>query len=59
MLARAEHAAAAKQIQQAEQDEAQMVHDRSQQSELSTELGKEELLRKQGYRKAGELTQVP
>lgn len=54
ILARQERAEASRQIKQAEQDEAQMVRDRDQQAQLGTELGKEELLRAQGYRKNGE-----
>jgi len=54
ILARQERAEASRQLKQAEQDEAQMVRDRDQQAQLGTELGKEELLREQGYRKTGE-----
>ncbi|RYG22617.1 hypothetical protein EON82_16595 [bacterium] len=54
MLARKESAEAARQVRQAEQDEAQMAKDRDQEAVLGTELGKEEQLRGQGYRKVGE-----
>jgi hypothetical protein len=54
MLARKEGMEAARQIQQAEKDETQMARDRDQEALLATELGKEERLRDQGYRKVGE-----
>ncbi len=59
MLARNERAAAAKQVRQAEADENQMVKDRAEEARLGTALGKEERLRDQGYRKAGELPLEP
>jgi hypothetical protein len=54
MLARKESAEAARQVRQAEQDETQMARDRDEEAVLGTELGKEEQLREQGYRKLGE-----
>ncbi|GEM_PF-2959175 len=59
MLARAERAEAARQVRQAEADERQMVKDRSEEAHLGTELGKEERLRRQGYRKMGEMPLEP
>lgn len=55
MLARDERAAAVRQVRQAEADEARMVRDRTEEGRLGTELGKEELLRRQGFRKSGEV----
>lgn len=55
MLARNERAAAVLKVRQAEADEARMVRDRTEEGRLGTELGKEEILRKQGFRKAGEV----
>jgi hypothetical protein len=59
MLARAERAEAARQVRQAEADERQMVRDKAEEARLGTELGKEERLRRQGYRKAGEVPLEP
>ena len=59
MLVRSERALAAIQTRQAEFDEARMVEDRSQEARLQTELGKEALLRHEGYRKPGELPYGP
>lgn len=58
-LARAERASAAAKVRQAQADETRMVRDRTEEGRLGTELGKEELLRAQGYRKAGEQTLNP
>lgn len=55
MLARNEQASAARTIASAKADETQMVRDQTVQSRLETELGKEELLRKQGFRRVGEV----
>ena len=59
MLARKEGQDAARQVRQAQQDEAQMARDRDQEALLGTELGKEERLRDQGYRKLGEQPMKP
>ena len=53
-LARDERATAVRKVRQAQANEARMVRDRTTEGRLGTELGKEELLRAQGYRKAGE-----
>ena len=54
LLTREENAHAAMQNRAARADEARMIADQTAASRLSTELGKEELLRAQGFRKAGE-----
>lgn len=54
MLARAERAKAAAAVRQAVADETRLARDRTVEGRLGTELGKEELLRAQGYRKRGE-----
>lgn len=59
ILAREERATAAEQIRLAEAAEGQMVRDRAEESHLGTELGKEERLRGQGYRKKDELPLEP
>jgi hypothetical protein len=59
MLARRESQDASRQVQQAQKDEAQMARDRDQEALLGTELGKEERLRDQGYRKVGEQPMKP
>lgn len=55
MLAHTERTAVARTVRLAEIDEAAMVRDRETEGRLGTELGKEEILRAQGYRPAGEL----
>ena len=56
MLARKEQASAAQTLTLARADEARMVRDQTEEARLGTELGKEEVLRGQGYRRAGEVT---
>lgn len=55
MLVRDERAEAARQVRLAQSDEARMVRAQTEKARLSTELGKEERLRHQGYRKVGEV----
>lgn len=59
MLMRKERAEAAQQVRLAEIDEARMVRDRSEEARLQTEIGKEEVLRHQGYHRPGELPLEP
>ncbi len=59
MLARDESEVAARKVRRAQIDEARMARERTEEGRLGTELGKEELLRSQGYHRKGERPLAP